>query len=240
MPETIMEKPKGKSKSITEEEVKAAEKLVQLVVFDLGGEEYGLGITEVKEIVKTGEITYVPNTPDFIRGIINLRGKMVVVMDMKNRFMIEREDEWKGKHIIIIERGENTYGLMVDEVSEVLRLPEDAIKEAPEIITTRIHADYLKGVGTLEDRLIIVLNLDKVLAEDDLAKLAQTAERHWHKAKTKKTEKEAKPEEAAPEKKIEKEEKETKEQAETTKEAEEPETKEETKEKAEIPKVKKK
>jgi len=73
MPETIMEKPKGKK--VTEEEVKAAEELVQLVVFDLGGEEYGLGIKEVKEIVKTGEITYVPNTPDFIRGIINLRGE---------------------------------------------------------------------------------------------------------------------------------------------------------------------
>lgn len=187
MPETIMEEPK--KKKVTEEEVKAAEELVQLVVFDLGGEEYGLGITEVKEIVKTGVITYVPNTPDFIRGIINLRGKMVVVMDMENRFMIERDEDWKGKHIIIIEKGENTYGLMVDEVTEVLRLPENAIKEAPKIITTRIHADYLKGVGTLEDRLIIILNLDKVLAEDELAKLSQKAEKRWHKVKAKKEEK---------------------------------------------------
>jgi len=196
MPETIMEEPKKNRESPkTEEEVKAAEELVQLVVFDLGGEEYGLGITEVKEIVKTGEITYVPNTPDFIRGIINLRGKMVVVMDMEKRFLIEREEEeWKGKHIIIIEKGENTYGLMVDEVSEVLRLPEDAIKEAPKIITTRIHADYLKGVGTLEDRLIIILNLDKVLAEEELAKLSQSAEKRWHKVK--KTVKETKLEEA--------------------------------------------
>ena len=192
MPETVMEKPKVKK--VTEEEVKAAEALVQLVVFDLGGEEYGLGITEVKEIVKTGEITYVPNTPDFIRGIINLRGKMVVVMDMENRFLIEREEEWKGKHIIIIEKGENTFGLMVDEVTEVLRLPEDAIKEAPKVITQRIHADYLKGVGTLEDRLIIILNLDKVLDEDELSKLSQSAEKRWHKVR--KTVKEVKPEEA--------------------------------------------
>ena len=205
MPETIMEKPKGKK--VTEEEVKAAEALVQLVVFDLGGEEYGLGITEVKEIVKTGEITYVPNTPDFIRGIINLRGKMVVVMDMENRFLIEREEEWKGKHIIIIEKGENTFGLMVDEVTEVLRLSEDAIKEAPKVITQRIHADYLKGVGTIEERLIIILNLDKVLDEEELSKLSQSADKHWHKVKSKK---EGKVETVEPEKKEAKIEKEAK------------------------------
>jgi len=154
---------------------------------------------------------------------------MVVVMDMENRFLIEREEEWKGKHIIIIEKGENTFGLMVDEVSEVLRLPEDAIKEAPKVITTRIHADYLKGVGTLEDRLIIILNLDKVLDEDELSKLSQTAEKRWHKVK--KTVKEVKPEE--------KEEKETKEKTEAVEKVEKPEIKEDIKEDIKPAKTKK-
>jgi len=225
MPETVMEQPK--KKTITEEEVKAAEKLIQLVVFSLGGEEYGLPITEVKEIMKTGEITFVPNAPDFIRGIINLRGKIVVVIDLENRFLIEREKEWKGKHIIIIERGENTFGLMVDEVTEVLRLAEEQIKEAPEIITKKIHADYLQGVGTLENRLIIILNLDAVLSEEELAKLSQTAEKHWRKAKTKKAEAAAVPEEKKAEEETPEEEK-----------KEEPPVVKETK-KVDIPEIKK-
>jgi len=184
MPETIMQEPK--KKPMAEGEVREDEKLIQLVVFNLGGEEYALPITEVKEIMKTGVITFVPNAPDFIRGIINLRGKIVVVIDLEKRFLIEREEkELERKHVIIIERGENTFGLMVDEVTEVLRLAEDDIKEAPEIITKKIHADYLEGVGTLENRLIIVLNLETVLAEEELAKLSETAEKHWHKIETK-------------------------------------------------------
>jgi len=181
-------------KPMAEEGIKTPEKLRQFVVFALGGEEYGVSIQDVREIVRTGEITMVPNAPNFIRGIINLRGKIVVVIDLEKRFLLEREEEYTGKHIIIAEMGESTYGMMVDEVTEVLRLPEKDIKPAPAIITKKIHVDYLMGVGTIEERLLILLDLLKVLSEEELVELSETAGKHYRKIKPKKVEEEVKEE----------------------------------------------
>lgn len=195
-------------KPIVEEGMKTPEKLRQFVVFALGGEEYGVNIQDVREIVKTGEITMVPNAPEFIRGIINLRGKIVVVIDLEKRFLLQREEEYTGKHIIIAEIGESTYGMMVDEVTEVLRMPEKDIKPAPPIITKKINVDYLMGVGSVEERLLILLDLVKVLSEEELIELSETGGKHYRKIKTKKVEEEVKeekpveevkPEEAKPE-----------------------------------------
>jgi len=205
---TTMEKPverKGREqlteeRPLTEEEVKAAEKLVQFVVFSLGGEEYGLPILDVKEIVKTEEITTVPNVPEFIRGIINLRGRIVVVINLEKRFMLQREEEYTGKHIVIAEIGEGIFGLMVDEVTEVLRMPEENVKPAPPIITKKINVDYLKGVGTIEKRLIILLDLQKVLSEAELVKLSESVGKQYRKIKPKK--KEEKGEKKAEEKEV--------------------------------------
>jgi len=145
-------------------------KLAQLVIFNLGKEEYGLMITDVKEILKTEKITFVPNAPDFIKGIINVRGQIVVIIDLEKKFSIGREEKGLGKHLVLAEQEGNTYGLMVDQVTEVLRVPEKSIQDAPELIAKKISADYLKGVATIQNRLIILLDIKKVLAEDELAK----------------------------------------------------------------------
>jgi len=161
----------------------------QLVVFTLGNEEYGVGILDVREIVKTGTVTMIPNAPDFLKGVINLRSKIVGVIDLEKRFLLKREDEeYTGKHIVIAEIGDGTFGLLVDEVTDVLRLPKENVKLPPEMIT-KIGVDYVKGIGTLGDKLIILLDLEKVLSEKELIDLAKASTREHRKIKRKKKEK---------------------------------------------------
>jgi len=173
----------------------------QFVVFTLGNEEYGVGILDVREIVKTGTITMIPNTPDFLKGVINLRSKIVGIIDLEKRFLLKKEDEeYTGKHIVITMIGDDTFGLLVDEVTDVLRLPKEDIKLPPEMITKKIGVDYVEGIGTLGEKLIILLDLEKVLSEKELIELAKASAREYRKIKPRKTKpkkKEKAPEETA-------------------------------------------
>ncbi len=152
--------------------------VIQLIVFDLGNEEYGADINQVREIIRTGTITPIPDSPDFIRGISNIRGEVPVIIDLKSRFFLPAvKREIEDRHIIITEQDKNIFGLLVDEVTEVLRIPVTDIKPAPEIVT-RIDREYVNGVITLEDRLIILLDLAKVLSAEELARLTDFSQRH--------------------------------------------------------------
>lgn len=157
---------------MAEEESEQPKEEIQLVVFKLGEEEYGVEIHDVREIIKTGEITPVPNAPVFVEGIINLRGKIVVVIDLLKRFGAFDETKHKGTHIIISEVEDSSFGILVDDVSEVLRIAKEDIKKAPGIIASKIHADYLRGVGVVGERLLILLDLMKVLSEKELVEMA--------------------------------------------------------------------
>lgn len=150
------------------------EKIVQLIVFNLGEEEFAVEIGEVREIINAEAITPIPDSPEFIKGIINVRGNIIAVIDLKARFFLHPKKEAESKHIIITE---NNYGIMVNEVTEILRLPEKAINEAPELVI-KIHEEYIKGVITLENRLIILLDFTKVLLEEELVKLTEVSRRH--------------------------------------------------------------
>jgi len=149
-------------------------KIVQLIVFNLGEEEFAVEIEEVKEIINAEAITPIPDSPEFIKGIINVRGNIIAVIDLKARFFLRPKKEDEDKHIIITK---NDYGIMVNEVTEISRLPETAINEAPELVT-KIHEEYIKGVITLENRLIILLDFTKVLSEEELVKLTEVSRRH--------------------------------------------------------------
>ena len=152
--------------------------VIQLIVFDLGDEEYGANINQVREIIRTGTITPIPDSPDFIRGISNIRGEVPVIIDLKSRFFLPAvKREVENRHIVITEQDKNIFGLLVDEVTEVLRIPQSDIKSAPEIVT-RIDREYVNGVITLENRLIILLDLAKVLSPEELAKLTDFSQRH--------------------------------------------------------------
>ncbi len=154
------------------------EKIEQLILFHLDHEEYGIKITDVREIIKAGLITPVPDSPIFISGVINVRGLVIAVLDLKLRFCLKSEKEdTESKHVIITQQGNNLIGLMVDEVTEVLRLPQKLIKETPEIISN-IREKYVSGVLTLGNRLVIMLDLNKILSEKELYELVQVAKKH--------------------------------------------------------------
>ena len=150
-----------------------AQKLVnqelQLVVFRLGDEEFGVEIGNVQEIIRMTSITRIPQAGDYVNGIINLRGRIIVVINLNVVMGMEnavKSDE--NARIIVADIGNTVVGFMVDSVSEVIRLPTKDIEPAPAIIADRIGTEYLRGVGKMENRLLILLKLDKILGSDKL------------------------------------------------------------------------
>lgn len=136
----------------------------QLVVFEVGEESFGIDISLVQEIIRLQPITEVPRAPMYVKGVINLRGKVIPVIDLRERFGLGVGEETKATRIVVVNVLGNTVGMIVDAVSEVLRLATDAI-EPPSTIVESVGSQYLKAIGKLEDRLIILLDLDKLLVE---------------------------------------------------------------------------
>lgn len=143
----------------------------QLVVFELAKETYGVDISRVQEIIRFQEITKVPKVPDFIEGVINLRGNVIPVIDLRKRFDFEEIEKTNATRIIVVEVDQYTVGMVVDAVSEVVRVNENSI-EPPSNIIADIDTDYLSGVCKYEDQLIILLELSKVLSASQQAELA--------------------------------------------------------------------
>ncbi|MBU1128982.1 MAG: chemotaxis protein CheW [Candidatus Omnitrophica bacterium] len=157
----------------------AEEKIIQLIVFHLGDEEFGADIAQVREIIRKGSVTPIPDSPDFIEGVSNVRGEIAVVIDLKRRFFLDEKKHIEERHIIMTELDKNLFGLIVDEVTEVLRIHEQEIMITPEIVT-RIDKAYISGVLTIDERLIIMLDLKKVLSEEELEKLSEISAKHRH------------------------------------------------------------
>lgn len=147
---------------------------IQLVVFTLKGTntvcEYGVPITKVQEIIPMTAPTRLPQAPNFVEGIINLRGRIIPIIDLKKRFEMGSSEITNETRSVVVEVEGHTVGIIVDEVSEVLRLPVDNIEPAPTIIGG-IAAEYLTGVGKVDDRLLILLDMDKILNEGEKAEL---------------------------------------------------------------------
>jgi purine-binding chemotaxis protein CheW len=136
--------------------------LLQLVTFRLGDEEYAVDILRVQEIIKTMEITRVPKAPSFVEGVVNLRGKVIPIVNLRKRLGMTTKEHTQETRIIVIDVQGRHIGLVVDSVSEVLRLSLKAMESAPSL-ERRSHADYIRGVGKYDDRLIVLLDLDKLL-----------------------------------------------------------------------------
>jgi purine-binding chemotaxis protein CheW len=149
---------------------------VQLVVFQLGTEEFGVDIKQVKEIIKVTEITRIPNSPSFVEGVINLRGQITTIMDLRKRLDLAVSEQTENTRIIIVELEKNTIGMIVDSVAEVLRLPRSEIEPTPSI-STEVDTEYIMGVGKLSaedrDRLLILLDLTKVLSQEEAAQIEE-------------------------------------------------------------------
>lgn len=142
---------------------KGSDELIQMVGFCLGDEEFGVDIQEIHEINRTVEITPVPRTPPFVEGVINLRGKVVPVINMRTRFQLPLTEKTSQTRIVIVEIDGKIVGMLVDSVTEVLRIPASTIEPPPDIISG-IDAEYIRGVAKLQDRLLILLDLGKILS----------------------------------------------------------------------------
>ncbi|MEM2727092.1 MAG: chemotaxis protein CheW [Archaeoglobaceae archaeon] len=141
---------------------------VQVIVFRLGEERYGVDISQVREIIRPSQITKIPNAPEFVEGVINLRGQITTIVNLRKRFGMPPKPIDNDTRIIVVEYNNAVIGMMVDTVNEVKYLPQRDIEALPSIITSREEAKFLKGVGKLSDGLLILIDLNKVLNEGEV------------------------------------------------------------------------
>lgn len=151
------------------------EKELQVVGFRIGRETFGLPISIVREIVRVPEITSVPNAPDYIEGVINLRGRIIPVVDLRKRFGEPVNEPSKKHRIVVVELESRRIGLLVNSASEVLKIPPSEI-EAPHNVFQEGELDYITGVGKLRGRLVILLDLSRILQRGELRSLEAVAE----------------------------------------------------------------
>jgi purine-binding chemotaxis protein CheW len=143
----------------------------QLVVFELADEHYGLDITSVESIIKMQAITKMPHALSFVEGITNLRGTVVPVMDLRRRFGVESKKEDRETRIVVTNINRMQVGIIVDAVSQVLRIQDEAIEPPPPMATT-VNSAFILGIAKLEGQLVILLDLEKILSVEEQERLA--------------------------------------------------------------------
>jgi len=138
----------------------------QVVVFNLDKQVYGVPISAVLEIIRMQEITALPQTPDFIEGIIEIRGKVIPVMDLRKRFGLSVAEHTHATRIIIVDMDNTTMGIIVDSVNEVLQIPAGSVEPPPPVVAG-VDQSFLYGIALMDNRMIILLDLAKVLYDEE-------------------------------------------------------------------------
>lgn len=146
-----------------EKQKRESTELLQLVSFMIGNEEFGVDILLIQEIIRMLQITKVPNAPSYVDGVVNLRGKIIPVIDLRSKMGMQRKEHDSNTRIIVVEVTGKTVGFIVDSVTEVLRIPAD-ITEPPPSMVAGINSEFIKSVGKLDDRLLILIDLEKILS----------------------------------------------------------------------------
>ncbi len=159
--------------TIEKESSSSSEESLQLVNFELSGEEFGVDIMQVSEIIPISKITRIPQAPECVKGLINLRGKIVVVIDLNRRLGFSPRESDSLSKIIIVKVKDTTIGMLVNSVNGILKLPLSSIESTPDMIKSKINSEYLTGVGKAGNRLLILLNLSRVLGEEEVDELNQ-------------------------------------------------------------------
>ncbi|WP_202319878.1 chemotaxis protein CheW [Archaeoglobus neptunius] len=149
-----------------EREPESSSATLQVVIFSLGNERYGVETSQVKEIIRVEEITSIPNAPDFIEGVINLRGQITTIINLRKRFGMKPKPIDNDTRIIVFEHNGSTIGMMVDTVTEVRYLSKEHIDELPSIVTAGARSKFLRGVGKLPDGLLILVDLNRLQEEE--------------------------------------------------------------------------
>ncbi len=146
---------------------------VQLVIFKLENEDYGLSISKVQEINRMVAVTKLPQTPDFMEGIINLRGRVIPVVDLRKRFGFTEKEYQDATRIMVVDISGQTLGLVVDAVNEVVKIAGDCIEPPPQSFV--MNAQFVQGIAKLADRLVILLDIDRILTSQENVMLKEVA-----------------------------------------------------------------
>jgi len=144
----------------------------KIIVFSLGHEEYGVEVEKVKTIERMQKLTRVPKTPVFIKGVINLRGVVIPVIDLRSRFGLPEKEYTDNSRMIIVSQGDIEVGMIVDSANDVTDIDGDLVENPPEIVGG-IRAKYLDGIAKIGDRLLVLLNLEEVLNKQELMQLEE-------------------------------------------------------------------
>ncbi len=174
MATATLESPAQAVSSGTQSTLAATADSMQLVSFNLGEETYGIEITKIREIILMGQITQVPETPHYIKGLINLRSTVIPVIDLRARFGLPEEALTDESRIMVLNVGTRTIGIIVDAVSEVLRVTGDQISEAPPTVSS-LGNEYMTGLVRLEEQLLILLDVDHLFGAEQLDDIAGIA-----------------------------------------------------------------
>ena len=140
---------------------------IQVVGFYIGNDEYAINIGNVREIVSMVDIRKVPRAPKFVEGVINLRGHIISIMDLRKRFEVQSAVDTHQAKILIVEFGKSQLGMIVDNVSEVFRLNSDQLEATPDLFSGSIDSQYIQGVGKMGDRIIILLDVKRLLSTEE-------------------------------------------------------------------------
>ncbi|WP_447554892.1 chemotaxis protein CheW [Vreelandella sp. EE22] len=145
----------------------------EFLVFSLGEEEYAIDILKVQEIRGYENVTRIANAPEFIKGVTNLRGVIVPIVDLRIKFHLQNVEYGGQTVVIVVNVAERVVGIVVDGVSDVMTLTPDQIKPAPEFGVT-LSSDFLSGLGSLEDRMLVLVDIDKLLTSEEMALVDST------------------------------------------------------------------
>ncbi|MDH5784666.1 MAG: chemotaxis protein CheW [Chromatiales bacterium] len=144
------------------------EGMLQLVGFDIGDESFGVDILIVQEIIRSATITAVPNSPEFVEGVINLRGNIIPVVDLRKRlYLYTEESAGRRAWILILNISDRVVGFIVDQVTHVIKVSEDSVQPPPEIVISGLESQYIQGVCELDQHLLVILNFSRVLFNDE-------------------------------------------------------------------------
>ncbi|CAD5246609.1 MULTISPECIES: chemotaxis protein CheW [Halomonadaceae] len=146
----------------------------EFLVFSLGDEEYAIDILKVQEIRGYENVTRIANAPEFIKGVTNLRGVIVPIVDLRIKFHFDKVEYGGQTVVIVVNVADRVVGIVVDGVSDVMTLTPDQIKPAPEFGVT-LSSDFLSGLGSLDDRMLVLVDIDKLLTSDEMALVESTS-----------------------------------------------------------------
>lgn len=136
----------------------------QIVVFSLGSETYGVDIASVREIIPVQKIVSVPRAPDFVEGIINLRGRVIPVLDLRKHFGFEQKKGDPSQRIVLVEAGQESIGVIVDAVSSVLRISDESVEPAASVIVGA-EIEYIQGIAKVDEELVVLIDLTKIISD---------------------------------------------------------------------------